>query len=126
MFRTKGLKAHAHDWYPGEFVCAGGRPPSAPALVDATGKETSLIDVIKSDELSLLVFAPEQAGLKLQEMMTSAKAPPLASVMQTMNLGHASVPIAVGGTSAYHAKELRKVTLIRRAVWMNIRSKPAL
>ncbi|KAI0711180.1 FAD binding domain-containing protein [Cerioporus squamosus] len=99
------LKAGGYHGYPGEPMRAGDRAPEAPALVDASGKETSLFEIFKPNAHTVLVFSPEHAGSKAQEVVAAAQASPLASVMKTLVLGRDGVPAAIEGANAYHDKE---------------------
>ncbi|KAI0711184.1 FAD binding domain-containing protein [Cerioporus squamosus] len=99
------LKARGYQGYPGEPVHAGDRAPEAPALVDASGKETSLFEIFKPNAHTLLLFSPQDAGSKAQDVVAAAQASPLASVMKTLVLGRGGVPAAIEGASAYHDKE---------------------
>ncbi|RDX54604.1 hypothetical protein OH76DRAFT_1397960 [Lentinus brumalis] len=99
------LKARGYQGYPGEPVRAGDRAPEAPALVDATGKETSLFEIFKPNAHTVLVFSPKHAGSGAQEVVAAAQASPLASVTKTLVLGRDGVPPTIEGASAYHDKE---------------------
>ena len=106
------LRARAYIGYPGEPVRAGDRAPEAPALVDATGEETSLFEIFRPTVHTLLVFAPDQArkeaveaGEGVQKLVAAARASPLGSVVQTVVLGRQGVPAAIDGASTYHDKE---------------------
>ncbi|RPD65609.1 hypothetical protein L226DRAFT_530852 [Lentinus tigrinus ALCF2SS1-7] len=101
----EALKAHAYSGYPGEPVRAGDRAPDAPGLVDAKGNETSLFEILKPNTHTLLLFSRKQAGGSLQDIMVVASASPIANVMQTVVLGHQSLPDAVAGAGVYHDKE---------------------
>ncbi|KAI0711174.1 FAD binding domain-containing protein [Cerioporus squamosus] len=103
----QALKAHAYEGYPGEPVRAGDRAPEAPGLVDAAGNETSLFDNFKPNKHTLLLFSPEHAGSKVEELVATARASPLGSAThwQTLVLGLQGVPAAVEGATVYHDKE---------------------
>ncbi|RDX51467.1 hypothetical protein OH76DRAFT_1346666 [Lentinus brumalis] len=101
------LKAHGYQGYPrGEPVRAGDRAPQAPALVNATGKETSLFEIFKPNTHTVLVFSPTHArDSGVQEVAAAAQASPLASVTKMLVLGRDGVPTAIDGANAYHDKE---------------------
>ncbi|KAI0711179.1 FAD binding domain-containing protein [Cerioporus squamosus] len=105
VFDARGMNGLDETAVSGEPVRAGDRAPEAPALVDASGKETSLFEIFKPNAHTLLVFSPEHAGSKAQEVVAAAQASPLASVMKTLVLGRDGVPAAIEGANAYHDKE---------------------
>ncbi|RPD65610.1 hypothetical protein L226DRAFT_530850 [Lentinus tigrinus ALCF2SS1-7] len=101
----EGLKARSYVGYPGEPVRAGDRAPEAPGLIDASGKETSLFEIFNPSTHTLLLFAQDGAGSKVQEVVAAAQASPLAQVTKTLIFGRDGVPVAVGGAGSYHDKE---------------------
>lgn len=96
------LRAHAYEGYPGGDVRAGDRAPDAPALVGVDGAETGLFSIFKPYYHTVLVFAPEGAGVA--GVINAAQVYP-EGLVRTVILGRNGVPPGVAGADAYHDKE---------------------
>ncbi|KAI0366015.1 hypothetical protein BV20DRAFT_1038622 [Pilatotrama ljubarskyi] len=99
------LKARAYVGYPGEEVHAGDRAPGAPALIDETGKETSLHDIYKPNLHTILMFSPEteEAEFQVNAVLEATRALP-DDTYQAVILAQHGVPKARGKVARYHDK----------------------
>ncbi|KAI0674217.1 FAD binding domain-containing protein [Trametes maxima] len=100
------LKAKAYEGYPDEDVHAGDRAPGAPALVDASGAETSLHDVFKPYLHTIIIFSPDGAGVEpeVDDIVKSTTELLPQGTFQVVILARGRVPESRDGVAVYHDK----------------------
>ncbi|KAI0742772.1 FAD binding domain-containing protein [Daedaleopsis nitida] len=120
------MKARAYHGYPGEDVRAGDRAPDAPALVDASGKETALFQIFKTNVHTMLVFtrSTDDADPIVEEAVSAAQTCPSNTVKTVVLSRRAGTKDVPGATSycdsqghaydAYHVEEHDSAIVIVR------------